>query len=297
MGFQEPVAPAAIDTPLHQILYLTWDCDLLFPSNSASFINNLGQICLLAAVDAVDKGAASSTTIYYPDVEVLIDDQRAWQLHSPPSGTVREVEIMNSPFIVQLTMEAEDDGSGETTEDPWKAAKAAGNTHILYGTESAQYWSFITMKSADYTDTTSQSLIGTSQLTPSGAEMPQLGGHPTAQLFVKPGDRVVVRLLDTNGVAPHGLVMGLEGSRRNSEHDVERFFEVNHLSVTLETTDREQFLEAFENPPYGYTHSSLGPLTIFDGYVNDNRQGAYLFFTSYTYGPGLMSGAFVVSWD
>ena len=94
-GFQDPIAPAVLDTTLHQFSPLYFDCDLEFSISPINFVSDVGRACPEVLTNAVAKGVIGSEVVYYGDVEVLIDDRRAYQGAS--------VNIINSPFIAQFS--------------------------------------------------------------------------------------------------------------------------------------------------------------------------------------------------
>jgi len=287
--WQEPVADSAtIVTPLHQLDVLLWDCDLTFPASPTAFSDDLDQACPGAAADAVDKMTIAQPVIYNPDVESVIDDRRVYQFVQPPL-------YANSPFIAQLTVNPPTPVSPPV--DPWVLKEQAGTTYIIIATESARFWSLVTLPTMAF-----QGAAGAApspqayvQFQPTNPPSMMLGGNAAVVLPVMPADRVIFYLAGDNLVTPNGVVFGDIGIGHDSETDVDAFFDLNPVPVSLNEATNPRFLSAFQNAPFGYTHSSLGPLVVFDGYVKENAVGTTLFFTSYTYGPQFMSGALVVT--
>jgi len=100
-GFQDPVAPALLDTPIHQFTYYYLDCDVTFPTRPVDFTSDAGRECPLALVNAQALGVIeSNTTVFYGEIERMIDDRRAYQASS--------TTIVNSPFVAQLTLRWDD---------------------------------------------------------------------------------------------------------------------------------------------------------------------------------------------
>jgi len=95
-GFQDPVAPAVLDTPLHQFSLVYLDCDVTFPTNSIDFVSDAGEACPNALEDAVGLGLLETVIVHYGEVERMIDDRRAFQASN--------VDLVNSPFIAQLVV-------------------------------------------------------------------------------------------------------------------------------------------------------------------------------------------------
>jgi len=94
-GFEDPIAPVVLNTPLHQLAFLYWDCQVSFSTNPSTYENYVGVPCPAAVDLAVASGDIAQTKVFYGDVEVLIDDLRVYQ-----DGSV--LEIVNSPFIATL---------------------------------------------------------------------------------------------------------------------------------------------------------------------------------------------------
>jgi hypothetical protein len=320
--FQEPILGAAagaggIQTPVHQVAALLWNCDVGttdFRSTVASdftddFNSNTGCDAAYASAVAAgvipEAGVDEDLIIYTNDVEPLIDDNRMWQntgthlfgFDATPLADL--IIIANTPIIAELTYPEEAPAPGSVAPTPTSRdlRKAAGTTYIFLGSPSTSYWSVKAVPTADYTATGDLNVVGSFVLDEnSGVGVVPFGESTAITFLVTPGDRVIFHVLSDNTLSPHGLVFGRLGEGRDAKEDTWRFFEVNtdEIDVEYDYANEDNFVEYFGAAAYGYTSTTFGPSTLFSGYLTDRRAGSEFYFTSYVYGPQLMSVAITV---
>lgn len=298
--FQEPIAPAYLTSPIHQWAHLLWKCTAPYTGTSfAAFSSDEGVACPATVWDAYTKKIIESKAgvVYNGEVEKLIDEGRVWQIASAAAPM-----IVNSPFIATLTYPVVSISPPSSSTDAWALAKANGNTHVFYGTDSAKNWNYRMVTSSQFVEN-AYTILGTNVLVANvkvnGTAVPAVT-YDTANVWVKPGDRVIFHIL-AGDYTPHGVVMAQQTTNPAADPmtAITNFFEINSsklsAGVTFSTSTDGELKAFFGNNPYGFARAAFGPLHIFDGYVKTQHAGNALWFTSFNYGPQFMTGSLTVA--